>query len=265
MTPRPMIRLLLGAFLILLAAPALAESSPEAQKWLEKLISIYDRGPLKVDYDADLDLSAIGQPMSGSMKGRLVQADRSHSRVELELDMSSSAGMPEEGTSMSILVVTDGTTVWTEMESAAAGGRQVTKVSLADLAELGDSGGLGISPTNMDPVAQLETLTRTMDFEIVESAGGTVTLEGKVTAETRANLSMLAAPGVDGFIIVIDEQTGFPVQVRAAGEKPFVTMHFRNLEFVDAASLTPGLFDYTPPDGVPVMDLGAMVKARTKQ
>ena len=162
-----------------------------------------------------------------------------------------------------MLVVNDGTAVWTEMENPALGGRQVTTVSLADLEELGSmSGGLGVSPTSMDPVAQLETMTRTMDFEVIEKAAGTVTLRGTVTDETRAEMGMLAAPGVDGFIIMIDEETGFPTQVRADGEKPFITMHFRNLEFIDTASLAEGLFEYSPAEGVPVVDLGAMLKSQ---
>ena len=61
------------------------------------------------------------------------------------------------------------------------------------------------------------------------------------------------------------QRTGFPVQVRADGESPFVAMNFRDFELVDAASLAEGLFDYTPPQGVPVMDLGAMAKSRRPQ
>ncbi len=260
----PTIRRLLGSFLILsLALPVSAESSPDAQKWIEKLISIYDQGPFKVDYEAELDMSSLGQPMAGSLTGNLIQADRSHSRVEIALDMPNPSGMPEGGTSMTMLVVTDGTTVWTEMNNPALGSRQVTRVSLEDLKKAGDSqGGLAASPTSMDPVAQLENLTQAMDFEVLEKAAGTVTLRGKVTEETRAQLGMLAAPGVDGFIFVIDEKTGFPTQVRADGENPFVTMNFRNLEFVDKASLAEGLFTYSPPKDVPVMDLGPMLNAQ---
>ncbi len=263
MTPHSTIRLLLGALLVLpLATPASADSSPDAQKWLEKLISIYDQGPFKVDYEAELDMSALGQPMAGTLKGNLTQADRTHSRVELALDMPSPPGMPEGGTSMSILVVTDGTTVWTEMDNPALGNRQVTKVSLTDLKAAGDSKGGGFSPASMDPVAQLENLSKTMDFEVLEKAGGKVTLRGTITDGTRAQLGMLAAPGVNGFVFVIDEKTGFPTEVRADGEKPFVTIHFNNLEFVDKASLPEVLFTYSPPEGLPVMDLGPMLRSR---
>ena len=266
MTPKPTLRLLLGALLILAPArPALAESSPEARKWLEKLTSIYDLGSFKVDYEADLDMSGLGQPIAGTLKGKLTQADRTHSRVELTLDLPGAAGAPGTpgaGMSLSLLIVTDGTTVWTETYNSALGGRQVTKVSLADLEAAGDApGGLGVSPTSMDPVAQLETLSRTMDFEVVEQDGGTVTLRGKVTDATRAEAGMLAAPGVDGFIFVLDRKTGFPTQIRADGETPFVTLHFRDLQLLDAGSLPEGLFEYSPPEGLPVMDLGPRLKS----
>ncbi len=247
MTPSSNLRLLLGALLILsLVAPSFADSSPEAQKWLEKLIAIHELGPFRVDYEAELDMSSLGQPLSGTLKGKLVQVDGTRSRVELALDLPAPEGMPESGMSMSMLLVKDGKTLWTEMSSPVAG-CQVTETALAALGQAdGSTGGLGIDPSTMDPVAQLENLSRTMDFEVLEKTGGTVTLHGKVTDDTRANLGIMAPPGVDGFILVIDEKTGFPTQVRAAGETPFVTMHFRNLEFLDEANLPEGQFEYSP-------------------
>ncbi len=267
MPPKPTSRLLLGALLLLLspASSASAETSPDAQKWLTKLIAIYEQGPFQVDYEADLDMSGLGQPLSGKLSGKLTQADRSHSRVELQIDMANPPGMDSGGMSVSLLNVTDGTIVWTEMDNPALGGRQVTKVTLADLEELGDAmGGLGASPTSMDPVAQLETLTNTMDFEVREEADDHITLWGKITEETRAKLGMLSSPGVEGFVFIIDKQTGFPTEVRAGGETPFVTMHFRNLKFLDAASLPDGLFTYSPPEGLPVMDLGPVLRSQVQ-
>ncbi len=262
MRPRPTLRLLLGAFLILSPAlPAAADSSPEARVWLDKLLSIYDRGPFRVSYEATLDMSGLGQPLAGTLSGHLTQADRSHSRMQLSLDMPAPPDMPGAGMALTMLTVTDGTTVWTEMDNPAAGGKQVTRIALADLEQAGQSMA-GMSPASIDPVAQLETLTRTMDFEVLERAGGEVTLRGTITEETRARLGMLAAPGVGGFIFVLDERTGFPTHVRADGEPPFITMRFRDLEFLDAVKLPADLFEYTPPEGLPVTDLGAMLRSQ---
>ena len=252
-------RMLLAALILLPpAAPAAAETTPEARVWLEKLISIYDGGPFKVGYAIELDLAALGQPLAGTLKGTYTRADATHSRMELDMEL---AGMPgaAEPTKMTMLNVSDGVTLWTEMNNPALGGRQVTKVALADAGRVGEATG-GLGPTSLDPVAQLETLTATMDFEVVERAGGRVTLKGKMTETTRTELPALAAPGVEAFVLVLDEGTGFPVEVRADGEDPFVRMSFENFEKLDAGALSDGLFEYSPPEGTPVMDLGAMLE-----
>ncbi len=250
MTSSSLLRQFLSAFIILaLALPTFADSSPEAQKWLDKLTAFHELGPFKVDYQADLDMSSLGQPIAGTLKGKLAQADSTHSRVELALDLPSAEG---SGTSMTILMVKDGEKLWTEMSSPLAG-CQVSETSLAELEKSTNSAaGFAVSPTSMDPMAQLKNLSRTMDFEVLEKAAGTVTLRGRITDATRTQLGLMAPPGVDGFILVIDQKTGFPTQVRAEGETPFVTMNFNNLEQLDKASLTEGQFDYSPSQGCQV-------------
>ncbi len=250
MTSTSLLRQVLAAFIILsLALPTFADSSPEAQKWLDKLIAFHELGPFKVDYQADLDMSGLGQPIAGTLKGKLSQADNNHSRVELSLDLPGADG---SNMSMSMLMVKDGEKLWTEMSNPIAG-CQVTETSLAELEKNTNSAtGFAVSPTSMDPIAQLENLSRTMDFEVLEKTAGTVTLRGNITEETRTQLGVMAPPGVDGFILVIDQKTGFPTQVRAEGETPFVTMNFNNLERLDAASLPEGQFDYSPSQGCQV-------------
>lgn len=250
MTPAPLFRRTASILILfLLAWPAFADSSPAAQKWLDKLTAFHERGPFKVDYQADLDMSSLGQPIVGTLKGKLAQAGTDHSRVQLAFDLPSPDGA---GMSMSMLMVKDGEKLWTEMSSPIAG-CQVTETSLAELEKsAGPSTGFTVNPANMDPMAQLKNLSRTMDFEVLEKAAGTVTLRGKMTDETRAQLGIMAPPGVDGFLLVIDEKTGFPTQVRAEGETPFVTMTFSNLEQLDPDNLDEGQFDYSPSEGCQV-------------
>lgn len=61
-------------------------------------------------------------------------------------------------------------------------------------------------------------------------------------------------------MLIFDEKSGFPLAMQA-GAPPIVEMRFRNLKLVDRADLPEGAFEYTPPDGVPVMDLGSMAKS----
>ena len=75
MKPQTTLRLLLGALILLLSgAPAAADTTPEARKWLEKLLSVYDQGPFKVGYNVKLDMAALGQPHGGYDNGLPRQA-----------------------------------------------------------------------------------------------------------------------------------------------------------------------------------------------
>ncbi|MEM7354170.1 MAG: hypothetical protein AAF657_25425 [Acidobacteriota bacterium] len=252
-------RILLATFFILLAAsPASAETSAEARKWLDKLTANFDEGPLQVSYSARLSLASMG--FTGTLNGRYAQADPTHSRMELDLELAGPPGMSAEPMKMKVLNVTDGTTVWTELENAALGGSQVSKVALEDAAKLAASAGAGITldPAGMDPVAQMRSLTETMDFEVVERSEGTVTLRGTLTDQTNAMLAQLAGPGPVAFLFVLDESTGFPTELRAEGETPFVEVEFTGLE--RPKSLPSELFQYTPPEGVTVLDRGASLQ-----
>ncbi len=259
------IRLLSIACLVLaLAPPTVAESTPEATKWLQKLMSIYEKGPFKVGFTANIDMSAVGQPVSGTLKGNVTQKDRLHTRSVMEMEMTGMPGASTGPMTMKMLSIADGTTIWTEMENPALGGRQITKLSMADLEKVAQSMG-GMSPASMDPVAQLEALTTTMDFEVIEEGKKEVTLRGRMTDATRAKAGMLAAPGIDAFVFVFDAASGFPKEVRADGENAFMTLLFDDIEFLDAASLPDDLFTYTPEEGLPVMDLGAMLSQQAGQ
>ena len=256
-----------NSFSILLAAlflsPAVtAESSPEATPWLEKLLAIYERGPFEVDFEGTLDMSSLGQPMKGALKGHVLQGDRLHSvnRIELSLE-----GGPTGTMNMNITTVSDGTTIWSELDNPGLG-KQVTKITMEDVEKLGQSaGGFAMSPKNLDPVAQLEALTQVMDFELVEAADDEVTLRGRLNDEGKASFGLAAMPGLESFLIVLDQETGFPTSVRAEGSSPVFSMTFSNLELIDAESLEDGTFSYTPPEGVPVMDLGALAGQAVSQ
>lgn len=260
MNPRTTIcRFLLVTFsLCLVATPVVGETSAEAKKWLEKLTANFEQGPFQVDYTARLSLASLG--FSGTLTGRYAQADATHSRMELDLELAGPPGMTAEPMRMKVLNVIDGTTVWTELENPALGGRQVSKVALADAEKLKASAGAGVNldPAGMDPVAQMRSLTETMDFEVLEHSEGTVTLRGQLTDQTNAMLAQLAGPNPVAFLFVLDERSGFPKALRAEGEAPFVEVEFTNPQ--RPKSLPAELFEYTAPEGVTVLDRGASLQ-----
>ncbi len=251
-----------AVFLLTIAAPAAkAETSPEAQAWLEKMIAVYDQGPLTMDYVATIDLNQVGQEIQGDLDGTITYGDRRHMRMALKVKLAGlAAGAdPEEAMELSMLTVSDGETIWSDIDMAL--GRQVMRIAIEDAERLAASQGSGFAgnPSSMDPVAQLELLTKTLDFELEGVKDGRVTLRAQVKPEARDGLGQLGALGAEAFVMVIDEKTGHPIELWAGEPKPVIRMQFRNLKQVSRDSLPEGVFDYTPPDGVPVTDLAAML------
>ena len=269
-------RLLVLTLAVASASPVVAGSSPEARRWLDKVVGIYESGPFTVDYTATIDLGQMGQAIRGEIDGEITYGDRSHRRLEMTMAL---AGLPGGGgdgeqtpMEMAMISVSDGSVVWTEIDMKALGSRQVMKIALEDVEKLASGQGLGgfaANPSSMDPVAQLEMLTENLDFEVSEVKNGRVTLTGKLVAEKQGSLGQLGALGVDSFVLILEEATGFPVEMSAGSldgssgpvAEPVVRMRFANLKQVEKTALPDGIFEYQPPDGIPVTDLATMLGA----
>ena len=89
--------------------------------------------------------------------------------------------------------------------------------------------------------------------------------EGKhkiVKEMTEQALQQMGAALPDGddtalrsFEMVLDPKTNFPRSMQVGGEQPMMTVKFGEVSFLD--SVDDKEFDFTPPDGVPLIDLGA--------
>ncbi len=232
-----------------------AEPTPEAQKWLLKLADVYAKGPLEVDFELEIGTVPVpGAPPGGKISGHLIQKDRSHQRMEVAMDMG---GMP-----VKMKTINDGTLIWTEMDMG--GNKQVIKLSPEAAEKAAQSQGLAPGMGgNFDPVSQIEQMSKIVNFDLVGVEGGQVTLRGELNEENRsAAFGGGAMPGLEAITIVIDEKTSFPSRIVMGGEQPIITMSFTNLKFVKASELPEGTFEYTPPEGVPVMDAAAMMGAQ---
>lgn len=254
---------LVSALLVIAAPAAKSESSAEARQWLSKMMAVYDHGPFTMDYAASLDLSQMGQPIRGGFDGKITYGDRHHLRMEMRLELTGLPGADGESSSpvqLEMLTVSDGEIMWTEIDMAEMG-RQVMKISVEQAEELAasDSAGLAGNPASMDPVAQLEALADTLDFEVAAVSDDRVTLRGRVPAGGAEGLGTLGTLGVETFYLVVDAETGFPVEMRAGEPAPAIRMEFRNLRRLSRDALPPDVFVYRPPEGVAVTDLAAML------
>lgn len=244
--------------LLLLPLTASAESSPEAVEWIRKVAGVYEKGPLTADFAMEL-APAPTMPLAGKASGRLVQKDARHMRMEMAFEMGGTEGQP--GMKLNVLSVNDGTTLWNEVDMGM--GKQVTKLALADAEKMAQQSPFGVSMagSGIDPVAQVEQLAKILDFEVVDTSGGQVTLRAALTEESLKAFSGGATmPGFETVTLVLDTQTAFPVRLTIGGAEPVITVRFDNLKFVPESELPAGAFEYTPPEGVPVIDAAAMMQ-----
>lgn len=240
-----------------------AESTPDARAWLEKMVSFYDRGPFRVHYSADMRVTQQEQSMSMDMEGDMTHADPKHMRMDFSMDMM----MPGAGQGplkMKMLMVIDGDTVWMDMDNPMMGGRRVMKMSYEQAEQSGGNIGLD-SLKNMDPVNQMKEMMDEFDFQVVREEGGEVVLSAPMDPDALARMGqmgqMAQGQSTEGWemVLVLDAGDAVPKEVRmGAQDDPVMTMRFSDWEFFGEGGAPAGTFEYTPPEGVQVMDLGAM-------
>ena len=181
----------------------------------------------------------------------------------------------ESGMEMEILTVTDGEVIWMEMDlPPEAGGSQVMKLSLAEarefaehssagaLGNLGAGGGME-GAGNMDPFAQIQQLTRFIDFEVKEVNPDQVILEGEMTEDLLSSLG----PAPEGseaiasrMTLILERKRGFPSAIFMGDEEnPLMAIQFNNYRLLEEVP-TSESFAYEPEEGVFVVDLGPMLK-----
>jgi outer membrane lipoprotein-sorting protein len=250
-----LISALLASSLLVLAPAAGAETTAEAAQFLKKMTEVADAGPFSVNMDAEISgMPGAAAGAKGSFKGSLTQGDRKKSHMDMSLNLNAAGAQGGGGqTTMTMMMVNDGETVWTEM--LMMGQKQVMKLSLAKAEELArKQGGLSAGAT-MDPLAQVDAMTKMMDFEIVGREGSVVLLKGTLKPGMKERM-----PGMDSMVMALDTATGFPRDI-TLGEKVMVIKfsEFKRLKNVD-----PQLFVYTPPQGVQVMDLGPILDAQVQ-
>jgi len=245
---------------VLVAGWAVAESSPDAEAWLTKVAQLYEKGPFSVNYSAEMNVTQQGQSMSMNMEGQMTQADPKHMRMKMSMDMA----MPnsDQTMTMDMLTVVDGETVWIEMNNPMAGGQRVMKMPYEQAEQMG--GGPGMSNIReMDPVEQIKEVMELFDFQIVEE-GDRVVLSAPMTEAALSEMGQMGdmpSEMIESWkmTLVLDASKGLPMEMQIGGEgEPVMSMRFTDWVFHGEGGLDDSAFDYTPPEGVQVMDLSQM-------
>ncbi|HVS66687.1 MAG TPA: tetratricopeptide repeat protein [Thermoanaerobaculia bacterium] len=224
-----------------------ANSDAGVERWLQAMLDFYERAPLSASYRMAMSARQADQRLDLSGEGTLIYGDARHLRVTAELTVRASG--QDEPTALSVLVVGDGESVWTQVESP---GRepQVTRISVEEHEQAAAGMGLG-GVAASDPLAQMRALRDLADLEVVERTAERVVLRGPLNDIFRARVGppeQIFGPGAE-VSMAIAPDTGAPLAMTVGGEALSVEMEFGNPVFHGPGSLPEDTFEYRPPEG----------------
>lgn len=251
---------------ILLLIPSIARAA-EPQSYEEVLEALESSREAIRSWSSDtvmsMSMGDMTMNLSGTMKGKGESL-----MGEMSMDMF--------GQSVKIRTFTgaDGIT-WTEMDMM--GETQVIKMDMGQLKDLGGGlagspfpGPMGDSPFGVleSPVDLLKNYGEMYDMTLrgQEDLDGLAVyvLEGKLKESTKEVLDPLGVAEEMGFsmdkiVLYVGVDDGFARKtvMLGADDTPFMTTEFKNV--VLNPVLDDGLFEYTPPEGVEIMDMSKML------
>ncbi len=255
------------ALLVLLLATAsvLTAGDDKVKEIFQKMVDLTGKGPYSVDLNAKMNVNQMGASMKMTMSGNMLIADPTHLRSNITASMQMPGNNPDMPTEMDMAMkqVFDGEVMWMEVEMKQMGMKQVMKMSLEAMKKQAEKAGLNMPGGGlMDPATMIQNLEKFLDMKIDKEADGKVYLKAEIKEEASKKLG-LAGTGMGNFNMVIDKNDFFPMKVEMyMNDEPMMVMDMTNYKRVNKADIPEGSFSYTPPEGVQVMDLDAMMGAQ---
>ncbi len=233
------------------------DGSALAAPWLDKMAALAGK-PVEYDLHMTTEMAALDRRTVTT--GHMEMLDGFHFRSVSQVEVSSE--MNSEPQRISILSVADGTTLWMEVEApnpfSGQAFRQVQRVSLDQLEQLRALNGLASSSLGgsaQDPVTQMRGLFERYYRDLhVERKDSGVVLTGTISPDFAKDTGSTEPARMTHFRVVLDPDTGFPLSSEIGdGQKVVISLKMSNLHF--PKSFPEGRFSYTPPEGLPVVDL----------
>jgi hypothetical protein len=245
--------------LVLLTVAVPLHAQDTAAGWLERMTARTDAGNYKVRFTADMNIAQEDLQAAITMNGSMnyASATRFHTAFDMDVNMG--------GMAMAVKMksVADGENFWLEVDSPMMGGKQVMSGTTADLekiAEMEETNMGGFGGLGQDPIEQIKDLVEKFKMNVKGVESGLVTLHADINDEERSALGELANMGeaLQYVTLILDEKEAMPVQLKIGGSQPMLTIDFADYEFFTAGQVVDSDYAYTPPDGVPVNDIGTM-------
>jgi len=248
------------AVLLLLTVAAPLGAQDNATDWLQKLAERTAKGHYKFRFTADMNITQEGMQAAVKINGSMnyATAMKFRSAFDVNMDMGGMA------MAMKMKTIADGTNFWLEIDSPMMGEKQVMTGTTEQLEELSVMGGAnfgGMGGLGENPIHQITGLADRFDLIVTGVENGRVTLHAAITPEQLAVDDEFAALGdaLDSITLILDEKEALPLQLKMGTAQPFVTVDFVDYEFFKAGDVKDADYLYTPPEGVPVNDIGTML------
>jgi outer membrane lipoprotein-sorting protein len=249
----------MSALVIFTSTAFAGETDPAAKPYLERMIAIYEKAPMSMDFRAEMTIPS--QEIAMKMKGEMVFLDQLHFRMEMEMQVKAPG---QDEMMMDMFMVSDGEIFWNEVRNPPQP-VMVTRMPMEEMMKMQESMGMKafMGGGTMDPATMMEVMEQVMTIRLLEKRDGKVYLSGILDpeyAETTAANPMFGGqenPGDLSFLFVLDEANIYPMEMRMrVDETDFMVMTFgEEITYLDKATLPPDTFTYTPPEGVEVMDI----------
>lgn len=199
-------------------------------------------------------INMMGNQMEAG--GRFLWRDSREMRMEME--MSSAAGAQQI-----VMVMGQDGLMWQDM--TVGGQRRVMKIDMNQL-PAGAMMRMNQNPADqMDPRKQLEQMEKNFDLALVgedELEGVAVyVIDGTPKTESDNPQLKVIAEQMGRQRIYLGQEDGFARKIETYakdGQTLVMSMQFKNLKFNE--ELADSLFAFTPPEGVPVLDMAEMMK-----
>lgn len=229
--------------MLILSLFVISDVNQDIEAVLKKVENRYAEGSMSADMEGAMEMNQMGMAMKMSYTGQVIRLDETHMRTTMNMDMD----MGQQKMQNNMLIVWDGTTSW--IENQMMGQTMVIKGTIEEIK--------GSNQSRFDMGKMVESLKEMADWESMKEEGDMVILKGKVKAEKASENPMLAQ--ATDITVSLHKNDVLPMTVEYTNaEKSIMKVVMKNPKPLTDEQKSEAFYQYTPPEGVMVMDFKDM-------
>ena len=214
------------------------------------------------DLAADIIIEQVRNNQKSALKGKVTQKGDN----KMKLELSGTTATPGGAMPINMLTVMNGKLLWTILMGDDGKPQRVMKVDVKEMEDI-----TGKKPgTGMDAMNMLQDFQNKYDLEYKgeqELKGEKVyVLEGTAKEEPEeSSPAGMQQPTPPTIVMYLSVKGGYPLKVvhKDKDSKTTMSIEYTNVKY--NTGIEDSAFDYTPPEGVQVMDMTEIIKQMIKR